>query len=383
MNFIHTTTIQKTQIMLPIKLDPKNWDDFKFHNRNKMFFQKWIETNNLPLCIYCSGASGVGKTSLVRLFIKSLFCHARKAGESTICGKCPVCVGEPRILGPLHNIIWVQKGKEDTVNSQVNAAIEEAFQPPNGFQPEHRNHKVIVFDELQSIPKDKLQELLFFPELKELKERNKTIFIFITMNESSIDPIINKALKGRSKYIDFFPLPDKEIEDAILSKGFEFKPDELKLITLEAQGSLRNAYSIVENIYESKENISTLSIYDILGYASDKQRQRLWELIQKSIPTNPQSFRICKEFYTQLETTVSVDKLIRQLDNDLDFALMYKPTGDLLHARNIFYSYLNSSAPIRGWDCIKMLNGYNLVDPNMFDSKEYVTGLDKLCEMLK
>lgn len=368
--------------MLPIKLDPKNWDDFVSHKRNKTFMRKWIETNNLPLCIYCSGASGVGKTSLVRLFIKSLLCHNRKPGTSDICGHCPVCTGEPRILGPLHNVIWVQKGKEETVSSQVNAAINEAFQPPNGFLPEHRSHKIIVFDELQSIEKNKLQELLFFPELKALKERNKTIFIFITMNEAAIDPILNQALKGRSKYLEFFPLPDSELRHAIKSTGFEFSPEELDLIVLEANGSLRNAYSLIDNITESKDYISDISIYDILGYASDKERQKLWSLISKAKPTNKSSFKECQNYYKKLEMSVNEKKLIKQLDNDLDFALICNPTEHILHARKIFYNFLNSSAPIKGWDCIKMLQGLDLVNPNMFDSPEYISGFDALCQKL-
>lgn len=354
---------------LAIERDPKSWSDFYYHERQVAAMQRWLKTNNLPFSVFISGSSGTGKTTAVRLFLRALHCQGRAAGEYELCGRCPVCQADPRTTGAVNNVFWLQRGKDESLSSQFNRALEEAFQPPNGFDDEHRFYKAVVIDEVQSIPRDRLQDLLFYPELPDVVRRNRVIFIFITMDEARIDASLCQALKDRSYCLYFRPFTSAQVTDYLMNLVPGLPKESAEMIALDSSGSLRGALSRLQNCVDSGD-LSPTVVASTLMFASAPVRKVLWQLLEACASRRRNAYTELWEFWQQLETAVNPQKLIAQLDRDIDKSMLINPRSGQLAARMFLYSNLTSRAPLRAWDTIKMLQGLEIIDPEIFDDEE-------------
>jgi DNA polymerase III gamma/tau subunit len=340
---------------LAVKLDPKTWDDYYFHGKQINHLRKFIKENNHPFAITVSGHTGSGKTTAVKLYIKSLLCLNRNHGDDVPCGECANCLADPRTGETLNNVIWVQQGQDEKISAQINKALEEASSPPYGLEEEHRHYKVIVFDELQSIPRNWLQALLFYPEIPQLMRRNRVIFVFITMDESKIDPSIFKPLAARTFYLRFRGLTEDEITEYLSAKFNNFPQESKEIISHYADGSIRFALSAYEKCVADDPNLSPISVAETLYYASKETRKNLWSLLQS------RNWKELNQFWKDNSPFIDPEKLIGQLLRDLDNTLINGGGNDAhLKAKHILYSYLVSNAKVNAFDAIKMLAGFQL-----------------------
>jgi DNA polymerase III gamma/tau subunit len=342
-----------------VDLDPINWDDLKFHSKQVNRLRKFLEDDRLPYAMVMSGHTGTGKTTAARLFIKALFCQNRKPGESQPCGECASCKRDPRVSDISNNVMWIQKGQnEETINAQFKRAFEEITKPPYGYDEDHRYYKVLVFDELQNVPKDKLQELLFYPEVPALAERNRVIMIFITMAEQDIKDSVIKPLRDRSRYLRFRKLSEKEIY-SYLEEKFKGAPKEsLEIIAHYADGSIRSALTAIQDCLEDDKHLNPVSTAETLYYVCKKTRWQIWKMLHRY------DYKGLSTFWEENASSFDENKLIQQMLNDIDRAMVTKPTADQLHVVALLYHYLCHPAKIRALDCLKLLIGRDLVDLN-------------------
>jgi DNA polymerase III gamma/tau subunit len=350
---------------LALQLDPQYWRDFKFHSREAKRLRHFLEGNpsDFPPAITVSGFTGTGKGAAVRLFLRAALCPNRKTGESELCGECEVCRSDPRTSNPTGNWFWVQRGQDATLAEQFKKVIAEAFRPPNGFAADHLNRKFVVFDELQSVPRDRLQDLLFYPELPCVIERTKVTFIFITMEEERVDPTTLKALVDRTFYMRFRQLQDHEIASYIQEK-FPSMPDEsVELITKRAGGSIRSALAAIDSCKIDDPYFHPVSVAETLYYATRVERLKLYEML-RMCRFNANYYREINEWWKQNSGSIDPHQLIQQIFSDIDKAMCNHPHQDHLFAKDILYRYLTSTAPLRPLDVLKMLAGKDLAEPD-------------------
>lgn len=340
-----------------VALDPPNWDEFRYHERQVNRLRRFLAENNHPYAMVFSGYTGTGKTTAARLFIKALFCENRQPGESNACGQCRSCKQDPRVTDISQNVLWIQKGQnEETIGAQFKRAFEEITRPPYGMDEEHRHYKVIVFDELQTISKDKLQELLFYPEVPALAERNKVILIFITMNEDGIRDEVLKPLRDRSRYFKFSKLTDDQVKE-FLAEKFRGAPEEsLEIISHWADGSIRSALTAMQDCLEEDPSLNPITTAEVLYYVSQKTRLRIWHMLRTY------SYKALSEFWKANSHKFDENKLVHQMMRDLDEAMVIRPTTDQLQAHRALYHWLSNPAKIRALDALKLLIGLDLVD---------------------
>ena len=357
-----------------MQLDPKNWGELLFHSREIKHLQRFIAEDNHPPAVTVSGNTGSGKTAAVKLYVKSTLCLNRKHGEYEPCGKCAVCQSDPRTSGAINNIIWVQRGQDEKLSAQFNKALEEASTPPYGMDEKHRHYKFIVFDELQSVPRDRLQDLLYYPELEELISRNNVIFIFLTMDESKIDSAIFQPLMHRTFYLSFKKLTEEQIEKYlsqrldVIRKENKLNPipvESKKIIAHYADGSIRGALTAYEKCALDDDTLSPLSVSETLYYASNEVRKELWLFLQNS------SWKELTDWWKRNSESINADILINQMLRDIDNTMINiggKP--EHLKAKDLLYSYITSRARVRAFDVIKMLVGLKV------DCHRYIVQLD-------
>ena len=355
-------------MLLAQKLNPKLWSEYHGSENYVKILHKSILTNNIPGALFVSGASGTGKSSMIILYIKSLLCLNRKDDEIEPCNNCTNCNLDPRTSSVENNVLWVQTGGSggDTIVTQMNEAIQEAYIPAQRFSLNKPPRKIICFDEIQSIPKDRLSQLLFLSEVSKISEENNVTFIFCTMEESGINENILLALKSRCGAFYFrFKTPTlKDIKEFIQSK-FILDEDVINMIALSSNYSYRATLQTIEYCMECCPTINNKSVSSLLGFIDNDIRERLWRLLESCNRQGLQNYRTFKIFWDTLEQTVNKDILFTQLEQDIELSLLSKPNESQLIALDALYiSKVNKDISLT--QSIRSLMGLKIIDFDIF-----------------
>jgi DNA polymerase-3 subunit gamma/tau len=179
-----------------------------------------------------AGPRGIGKTTTARLLARALLCTARTGPEP--CGKCAVCV--EGLAGTLVDVI--------EIDGASNRGIEEirTLRENVKYTPARGKYKVYIIDEVHQ-----LTEAAFNALLKTLEEPPAHIvFVLATTDPREIPPTV----LSRVQRFDFRPIaPDAlrvSLEHILNEEKIPFEPAALPVIVRAAEGSLRDALSLLD-----------------------------------------------------------------------------------------------------------------------------------------
>jgi DNA polymerase III subunit gamma/tau len=179
-----------------------------------------------------AGPRGIGKTTTARLLARALLCTARTGPEP--CGKCAVCV--EGLAGTLVDVI--------EIDGASNRGIEEirTLRENVKYTPARGRYKVYIIDEVHQ-----LTEAAFNALLKTLEEPPPHIvFVLATTDPREIPPTV----LSRVQRFDFRPIaPDAlraSLEHILNEEKIPFDPAALPVIVRAAEGSLRDALSLLD-----------------------------------------------------------------------------------------------------------------------------------------
>lgn len=355
-------------MLLAQKLNPKFWTDYYGSEHYVNILKKSVLSNNIPGAIFISGSSGTGKTSLALLYIKSLLCLNRKEDEHEPCNNCDHCSLDYRTCGMENNVLWVQTGGNggDTIATQMNEAIQEAYIPAQRFSLLKAPRKFIVFDEIQTIPKDRLAQLLFLSEVSKVSEENNVTFIFCTMDEESINDNILLALKSRCGSFYFrFNSPTLNQIQTFIKQRFVLPEDVVNIISLYSNKSYRSALQTIEYCIECCPTLDSSSVSSLLGFADKDIRQKLWKLLESCNKQNLSNYRLLKSFWDLLEEKINKDILYAQLEQDIELSLLSKPSESQMIALDCLYiSKVNKDISLI--QSLRSLMGLSIIDYTIF-----------------
>lgn len=208
--------------------------------------RKRAEDNNFSQCMYFSGFTGVGKTLISRIIAKSILCNHKISNNP--CNTCKECTA---INEETHLLNYFEINASNCGIDQMRE-IEEQASKKIGFAS--NTYKVFYIDELQEmVSKNKiaLKNLLKLIE----KPSKNNYFILGSMN----DELIPKAIKNRCTTYNLHLISENDIFDRLLFiceqqkiEDIESKVDVLNCITINAEGSLRTAISLLERLLYSE-----------------------------------------------------------------------------------------------------------------------------------
>ncbi len=189
--------------------------------------------------LFC-GPRGVGKTTCARIFAKAINCeHLGADGEP--CGECESCraFNEQRS----YNIIELDAASNNSVNDMRNI-IEQVRIPPQVGR-----YRVFIIDEVHM-----LSPSAFNAFLKTLEEPPEyAIFILATTEKQKIIPTI----LSRCQIYDFarITVPDivEQLQRICANEGIVAEPAALNVIAQKADGAMRDALSIFDQVTASSE----------------------------------------------------------------------------------------------------------------------------------
>ncbi|MBW2070429.1 MAG: DNA polymerase III subunit gamma/tau [Deltaproteobacteria bacterium] len=199
-----------------------------------------------------TGVRGVGKTSVARILAKALNC--RKGPSPTPCNECEVC--KEITAGESLDVL--------EIDGASNRGIEEIRELRENikFLPARSPYKIYIIDEVHMLTGPAFNALL-----KTLEEPPAhVIFIFATTEPHRI-PI---TILSRCQRFDFrrIALADMmaHLRHILKEEEVEISENSLRILAQQADGSLRDAQSLLEQLIAfSGKEISDSALLEVLG----------------------------------------------------------------------------------------------------------------------
>lgn len=203
-----------------------------------MTLRNAIATNRLAHAYLFCGSRGVGKTSCARIFAKTINC-TNPTADGNPCNECDSCraFNEGRSL----NIVELDAASNNGVDDIRNLVDQVLIPPTTG------RYRVFIIDEVHM-----LSSSAFNAFLKTLEEPpSYAIFILATTEKHKIIPTI----LSRCQIYDFARITPDDITDHLADvarqEGIEAERQALGVIASKADGAMRDALSIFDQVAAS------------------------------------------------------------------------------------------------------------------------------------
>ncbi|MBP5651674.1 MAG: DNA polymerase III subunit gamma/tau [Clostridia bacterium] len=206
--------------------------------------------------LFC-GTRGTGKTSIARIFAKSINCEHPENGSP--CGKCNVCqaLSDPNNL----DIIEIDAASNNRVD-EIRELREKVKYPPI-----HGKYKVYIIDEVHM-----LTDSAFNALLKTLEEPPTYVVFILGTTEVQKLPatILSRCLRFDFKLISQEEL-EGLLEKVFKDSGIAYEKEAISLIARLGEGSARDTLSIADMcVAYTDRNVTYKAVVEAVG-ATDKK----------------------------------------------------------------------------------------------------------------
>ena len=226
-----------------------------------------VATGRLAHSYLFCGPRGVGKTSCARIFAKTINCEHRTA-DGEACNECESCRQFNR--GTSMNIIELDAASNNGVDD-MRSLTEQVMMPPSSGR-----YRVFIVDEVHM-----LTTAAFNAFLKTLEEPpHYAVFILATTEKHKIIPTI----LSRCQIYDFHRITVAAIAAHLAhvaqNEGITAEPQALNVIARKADGAMRDALSIFDQVAaSSRGNITYHSAIDNLNVLDAAYYSRLLDCL--------------------------------------------------------------------------------------------------------
>lgn len=232
-----------------------------------------IEQQRIAPAYLFTGARGTGKTSSARILAKSLNCLKSQVPTATPCGVCEVCQAIAR--GSALDVIEIDAASNTGVDN-IRELIERAQ-----FAPVQCRYKVYIIDEVHM-----LSTAAFNALLKTLEEPpDRVVFVLATTDPQRVLPTII----SRCQRFDYRRIPLEamvaHLHHIATQEHIPITSDALTLVAQMAQGGLRDAESLLDQLSLLSGEISVEQVWDLVGSVPERE---LLELLQAIVQDNPE-----------------------------------------------------------------------------------------------
>lgn len=253
-------------VVIARKYRPRDFTEIIGQESVQTTLRNAIALNRIAHAYLFAGPRGVGKTSMARIFAKSLNCKDGPTPDP--CGKCPSCseIDGGRSLDVVEIDGASNRGIDDV------RAIRENIK----FSPAYGRYKIYIIDEVHQITGDGFNALL--KTLEEPPAHAKFIFATTAPNK------LPATVLSRCQRFDFKRIPTKTIASHLSaiakSEKIKIREDALLEIAKAGDGSLRDAESILDQLSSfSKGEIGYRDVAEALGAMNPEEFLKLFDSI--------------------------------------------------------------------------------------------------------
>lgn len=305
-------------LVLARKWRPQNFEDVAGQEPITRTLKNAIKANRIAHAYLFTGVRGVGKTTAARILAKALNCQ--HGPTATPCNQCTQC--EEITNGSSIDVLEID-GASNRGIDEIRQIIENVR-----YQPAKCRFKIYIIDEVHQVTKDAFNALL-----KTLEEPPPSVKFILATTEPQRLP---ETILSRCQRYDFRRISLREIVERLAaigkSEGLNITDEALVLLAREADGSMRDAQSLLEQVLacvmpaageEQQSRVDAAMLHEILGLA---QRKCLYDLSQAVLDGDP---RRCVELVAEV---INQGRDLSRLSRDL-----------VEHFRNLLVARLSAS----------------------------------------
>ncbi|MEJ2656506.1 MAG: DNA polymerase III subunit gamma/tau [Desulfobacterales bacterium] len=211
-----------------------------------------ISSGRVAHAILFSGPRGTGKTTVARILAKSMNC--KKGPTPVPCNDCRSC--REITSGNAADVFEIDGASNNSVD-QIRDLRENVK-----YMPAHSAYKIYIIDEVHM-----LSIAAFNALLKTLEEPpSHVLFIFATTEPRKIPiTILSRCQRHDFRRIDVESI-SKHMQNICTKEGIDIDFESLGLIAREANGSMRDGLSLLDQVMScSQGDIDHSQVLDILG----------------------------------------------------------------------------------------------------------------------
>lgn len=234
---------------------PTTFEEVKGQDAIVTTLKNQIRSDRIGHAYLFCGTRGTGKTSIAKLFAKSVNCEHPVDGSP--CGECASCkaIAEGRSM----NVIEIDAASNNGVDNIREIVNEVAYSPTEG------KYRVYIIDEVHMLSAGAFNALL-----KTLEEPPSYVIFILATTEANKIPV---TILSRCQRYDFKRLTVEQIEErmkeALAAAGEELPIEEkaLKYLAKSADGAMRDAWSLLDQClaFHFGHELTYDMVLDVLG----------------------------------------------------------------------------------------------------------------------
>lgn len=248
------------------KYRPKTFDDVAGQEVIVKTLKNIIKNNKLTHAYLFIGPRGTGKTSIAKIFAKTINCEKTTDGIS--CENCDICVSSNNN----ENIDIIE------MDAASNNGVDEIREIKNHVTllPTMSKYKVYIIDEVHMLTTGAFNALL-----KTLEEPPKHVIFILATTEPHKIPL---TIISRCQSFEFKPIPKKIMTQKLKficdNENINVTEDALDLIATDSNGGMRDAIGLLDqlNAY-TNGNIKKEDVILLSGRVSDDEIYNLFDQI--------------------------------------------------------------------------------------------------------
>ena len=277
------------------KWRPQKFDDVVGQQAVTRTLRNALASGRLAQAFVFAGPRGVGKTTTARILARALSCINGPTPDP--CGKCEACVeiAEGRDIDVLEIDAATHTGI-DNVREVIIAGL--------GIMPVRNRYKVFIIDEVHQLSSASFNSLL-----KSIEEPPPHVVFMMATTE--LDKIPETVL-SRSQVYEFRTISTKAIAEKLRrimdEEGITIGDDSLQLIARDAEGSMRDAQSKLDQVIAftgktvAAEDVATVLglvgrdlLLDTLQAVADEDAPASFALAARAVEMGYDLRAVCRE----------------------------------------------------------------------------------------
>ncbi|MCS6950732.1 MAG: DNA polymerase III subunit gamma/tau [bacterium] len=241
------------------KYRPQTFEDVVGQQHVAQTLQNAIRTGKVAHAYLFCGPRGTGKTTTARLLAKALNCE--QGPTPTPCDQCAMCVAIRE--GRAVDVIEMDAASETGIDDVRETIIENAQ-----YMPQQARYKVYIIDEVHDLSAKAFDALL-----KTLEEPPAHVVFVLATTEVQRVPV---TIRSRCIRFDFrrASLEDirKRIQVVLQREGLTAAEDAVEAIARVADGSFRDALSLLEQVlaYAEGGHVDYETVRSVLGIVDEE-----------------------------------------------------------------------------------------------------------------
>lgn len=360
------------------KYRPKTFDEVCGQKVVVTTLKNAIKYNKLTHAYLFIGPRGTGKTSIAKIFAKTINCEHQKDGLS--CEKCDIC----KMSNNNENIDIIE------MDAASNNSVDEIREIRNHItlMPTFSKYKIYIIDEVHMLTSGAFNALL-----KTLEEPPKHIIFILATTEPQKVPL---TILSRCQCFEFKPIPENlmtlNINNICKKEKIKIEEEAVKQICEDSNGGMRDAIGLLDqlNAYTNGDikvddvltingRINNDNIREIFNDIKENNLVSLFDKSDKFDNDGKDFILICEDIVNFLRNSLvdyqinNKNEFVEQYGKDTITKIIFEITDYITYIRNIsdkkiYFDLLL----IKIYDIINHTNVRNIndINENMVEKKQ-------------